>query len=170
MFTVNLIDLDRSGPIQFHRFVPMDHALWEGADLELSGPVEVDLLVTATATGQVLADGRLRAPIRRRCRRCLEPVELVLDEALSLVWEIKDELEEEDDGEIRPLDPVGNQLDMQAAIREELILLAPAYVVCGAECRGLCPICGIDRNKQECDCTHDEPDPRWNALRDLGHE
>ncbi len=170
MFRVSLIDLDRSGPIEVHQVVGENDAIWAGADLHLSGPVQVALTVSATPTGQVVARGVVSAPMARECRRCLEAVEHLLREPLSLVWEVKDQLAEEDDGEIRPLDPTGNELNMGDAIREELILVAPTFVLCKEDCLGLCPQCGIDRNTSECECTHDEPDPRWEALRELRND
>ncbi len=43
----------------------------------------------------------------------------------------------------------------------------PLVPLCRADCRGLCPTCGVDHNVATCDCATDEPDPRWAALRSL---
>ncbi|MGB1779712.1 MAG: DUF177 domain-containing protein, partial [Longimicrobiales bacterium] len=59
---------------------------------------------------------------------------------------------------------------LSKAVREEMILAVNPYVVCEPECRGLCPKCGANLNEGACDCTDDEVDPRWAALRDLKSE
>lgn len=166
------MDLDRAGSVRVQREIESTSALWDDADLDLTGPVSVELVLTATASGQVVARGRVQARLGRRCRRCLEPVKVELDQELNLVWappdQLEDEVEEEDaGGEVRRLDASANELKLADAIREEVILAAPTYVVCSEECQGLCPRCGINRNERSCDCTLKEPDPRWDALRAL---
>lgn len=177
MLSVKLTDLDRSGSVRVQREVSADHALLGGMEPELGGPVEVDLLVTATATGQVVARGMITAPLVQACRRCLERVVHDLEVDLAMVWAPPDELGNEEGGaadaegrEIRSLDLSDNELDLGLAVREELILAAPRYVLCEEDCRGLCPQCGINRNVDTCECTLAEPDPRWDALRKLKDE
>ncbi|MGB6974060.1 MAG: DUF177 domain-containing protein [Terracidiphilus sp.] len=43
----------------------------------------------------------------------------------------------------------------------------PARTLCKADCKGLCPRCGKNRNVEPCDCAEGESDPRWQALEDL---
>jgi uncharacterized protein len=170
MFRVNLVDLDREGTLAVRREIPWDDPLWEDTDLALRGTVMVELAVSATPTGQVVARGALRASLDRKCRRCLEPVDPVIDERLELVWAVADELGDEEDEQIRVLAPTGNQLDMGPAIREELVLTAPPWVLCREDCCGLCPHCGVNLNVEECSCSPDERDPRWDALRALKND
>lgn len=174
MFRVSLLDLDRKGTLEFDRDVPADHPLWEGTDLSLESKVEIRMRITATPTGQVVARGTLTATVDRPCRRCLEPVDPVVDEELVLVWAVPDSLgheaEGEDDGETRTLEQGSGELDLGPAIREELLLASPLWVLCREDCRGLCPVCGANRNLDECDCSLEEPDPRWDALRALKND
>lgn len=170
MLKVNLMDLDREGPIQIDRKIGSQDPLWDGTELPLTGPVSVDLSVSATATGQVLARGSVRAEMKFECRRCLAEVIRELHENLTLIWAPRDEFpgeEEEGQGELRVLELGVGELDLGPAVREELILATPKFVECREDCRGLCPRCGIDRNEESCDCTLEEPDPRWDALRAL---
>lgn len=168
MLKVKLSDLARRGSVQVKGSVSPDERFWEASDLELVAPMEVDLTVTYTAVGQVLARGSVELPLRHRCRRCLKEVVQEVAPELTLVWSPPDELEAEGEGpEIRRLDPAGDELDLGDAIREEVILAAPRFVLCRKDCQGLCPHCGVDRNVESCDCSLDEPDPRWDALRAL---
>jgi uncharacterized protein len=77
---------------------------------------------------------------------------------------------DEDDGGVYPLEPEGEELDLSQAVREEVILAVNPYVECDPKCRGLCPRCGTNLNREVCACTDDEVDPRWAALRDLKSE
>jgi uncharacterized protein len=172
MLRVNLTDLDRAGTLRVQPSIAADDPLWSESGLDLAGPVELDLELSATPTGQILVRGTMKAPLRHQCRRCLAEVERVLHEELTLVWAPPDELDEErdEDAEIRRLELSQNELDLGEAIREELLLAAPSYVLCREDCRGLCPRCGVNRNEESCDCVVVEPDPRWDALRQLEDE
>lgn len=172
MFRVNLNDLDRQGSRTVRGEIPADDPVWQGLDeLAPGDAVKVDLHLTTTLTGQVLARGSISTEIERQCRRCLGDVTVRVDEDVNLVWSVPDELsEDEEDGEIRHLDPSSNELDLTAALREEFLLAAPRFVLCREDCAGLCPQCGINRNEETCACTLEEPDPRWDALRALENE
>jgi uncharacterized protein len=171
MLTLDLAELDRRGRLPVEGELAPDLPLWEGLDLKVEGPVDVRLEAQATSSGEVLVRGTVAARFSSECRRCLEPVEAELEEEVAILFTPPDQLAEEDrGGEIRVLDPEGNALDLAPAIREEVFLDAPAWVVCRPDCQGLCPKCGTNRNENTCDCTLEEPDPRWAALRGLTEE
>lgn len=46
-------------------------------------------------------------------------------------------------------------IDITEPIRQELLLHFPIIKVCSKGCKGLCPHCGKDRNKQKCDCKNE---------------
>ncbi len=169
MFRVDLVALERSGRLPVEGGIPASDPLWEGSELPLRGTVKVKGEMLLTGTGQVLFRGALEAGLAPPCRRCLETAEVELHLPLDLVWTVPDELGEED-GELRTLDPLATELDVGEVFREELILAAPHYPLCRPECQGLCPRCGANRNEVTCDCTLEEPDPRWEALRALKNE
>ena len=58
-------------------------------------------------------------------------------------------------------------VDITEAVREGLLVAKPLQVLCKEECRGLCPVCGVDRNVESCDCDTDTVDPRLVALKQL---
>jgi uncharacterized protein len=61
----------------------------------------------------------------------------------------------------------GAAIDLDELVREEILLAVPDHVLCSEECKGLCPVCGIDRNVGSCECQSHEVDTRWEALRKL---
>ncbi|MDD5006043.1 MAG: DUF177 domain-containing protein [Candidatus Omnitrophica bacterium] len=51
-----------------------------------------------------------------------------------------------------PLVEAGQFIDVTKNIREEIILDYPIKFLCKPDCRGLCPKCGKDLNKEKCNC------------------
>ncbi|MBN2483406.1 MAG: DUF177 domain-containing protein [Candidatus Omnitrophica bacterium] len=43
-------------------------------------------------------------------------------------------------------------LEMDNAIREEILLHFPMKVLCKTDCKGLCTVCGSNLNHSRCDC------------------
>jgi uncharacterized protein len=65
----------------------------------------------------------------------------------------------------------GDDLDVHAWARDALALALPTKIVCGDDCRGLCPVCGENLNQAGPDHTHEpDPDPRWSKLSELRFE
>ncbi len=172
MLGLGLAELERAGSLKIQRAVSEDDPLWAEAGLGLGGPVSLDLRARITGAGQVLVTGVIEVPVVGECRRCLADVRQTFRQEVALVWSEPAELAAESDGEeeIRTLDPGASEIDLGEAIREELILSAPAYLLCRDECKGLCPQCGANLNDGPCGCETEEQDPRWEALRALKKE
>lgn len=67
--------------------------------------------------------------------------------------------------------PLGDDfLDMAPMIRDQLLLQLPLAPVCSENCKGLCNKCGVDLNKDSCDCESEITDPRWDALSQITFE
>ncbi|MEE8596298.1 MAG: DUF177 domain-containing protein [bacterium] len=47
---------------------------------------------------------------------------------------------------------IGSRIDLSVGIRETIVLSIPIALLCKANCRGLCPVCGKNKNKEKCDC------------------
>jgi uncharacterized protein len=169
MLRVDLGQLGREGSVVVEGTISAEDDLWKDTDLQWAGDVDVRLRAAFAGTGEVVARGRARGTLRQECRRCLEPVETTVDHDLTLVF-VEDGAQHEDDGSTYVFEASGAELDLSEAVREELVLAVNPYVVCDPECRGLCPRCGKDLNEGPCDCTEEETDPRWAALRDLNSE
>ena len=168
MLTLDLSRLEREGTLEFGGTIPPDADLWKGSDLTFHGPVEVSGTARFAGSGEVLVDARIAGRLEQECRRCLAQVVTPVEMDRLLVFGEFDE--DAGGGEIRPMDGDATELDLGEAVREELILAVDPFVLCGPDCRGLCPRCGIDRNRETCDCNLEEEDPRWDALRALKNE
>jgi len=48
-----------------------------------------------------------------------------------------------------------------------VLLEVPMAPLCDADCKGLCPRCGANRNRETCGCPREAADPRFEALGKL---
>ena len=61
----------------------------------------------------------------------------------------------------------GWQLDVEAFVYDEILVNWPAKILCKEDCKGICPVCGQNRNLKECGCDTFVPDPRMAAIQDI---
>ncbi len=47
-----------------------------------------------------------------------------------------------------------HMLDLDKIVGDNVFLNLPSQFFCKADCKGLCPICGKNRNKEECKCSN----------------
>jgi uncharacterized protein len=165
MLKLSLAAVDR-GEVRVREQVPPEHPLFAGTGVELARPLEVDLEARSVGEG-VLLRGTLRTTVRLACRRCLSPVEKDVDEEVNLLF--VEGMGEDDDtgGEVYPLPPRGDEVDLTEAVREQVLLDMPEYALCREECRGLCPTCGANLNEGACECVPEAAPSPWEALRQI---
>jgi len=63
--------------------------------------------------------------------------------------------------------PETAQINLNPLVREYMLLEVPISTLCREDCKGLCPICGENRNEVMCHHEEDTSDPRLNILRTL---
>jgi uncharacterized protein len=116
---------------------------------------------------KVFVKAELTTPIELECARCLNPVELILKGAFE--------------NQYRPLpktvkgtlDDIGigyyseEYIDLSDDFRESLLLELPIKVLCSESCEGLCPRCGKNLNKGECDCHLESEEVRSSRFGEL---
>ena len=124
---------------------------------------DFDGVVEALDGGAVRVRGEIHTRWVGECRRCLGPAEGDLDIEVSELFERVPESED-----IYPLG--ADRLDLEPLVRDAIYLELPQAPLCKADCQGLCPECGADRNTVDCGHAIDVIDPRWAALRELGPE
>jgi uncharacterized protein len=124
---------------------------------------EFDGVVESLDGGAVRVRGHVHTRWEGECRRCLGPAAGDLDVDVSELFE---RVPESDD--IYPLG--ADRLDLEPLVRDAIYLELPQAPLCTADCQGLCPECGADRNTVDCGHAIDVMDPRWAALRELGPE
>jgi uncharacterized protein len=170
MLTIPLVQLEQQGSLEIHAAIPPDDPGWQGTGLRFSTPLSVSGRVLWIPSGDVLARLRLQGVLAQECCRCLEPVAVQVDEGVDILFTSMDESEELEDDGSRPLPAGAMELDLAGAVREELVLSVSTFAVCAPDCRGLCPGCGMNLNRERCVCSAEAQDPRWDVLRALNKE
>lgn len=121
---------------------------------------------------RLLVKGEIHASLLIPCSRCLEEfpyrvdVEF-LDEYLPLEVLEREGLEVELSQEEADLSFYGEVIDTEALYLEKIYLSLPMKPLCSQDCKGLCPRCGVNLNRQSCQCHLEEVDPRWEPLKAL---
>jgi uncharacterized protein len=140
---------------------PFSDPAWRLDDLSLQ--LERDSL-------DVLVHGEIRATVPQVCGRCLEPfgarVTAGVDVRVVPRPATADNVElAADDLDVEFYEK--DELDLDVLIETEATLALPMKPLCREDCRGLCPVCGGNRNVVACGCPDRAPDPRLAVLRDL---
>lgn len=121
-------------------------------------------------------EGAVQSRIRLSCSRCLAEYEEPLSSrfALTFVRELPEVADEAGDDEIElSADEMGltlfhgDEIDLGAAIVEQVLMALPMHPLCRQECRGLCPQCGINLNEGSCSCEQPVFNSKFAALKNL---
>ncbi len=138
-------------------------------------PVLEVLLKAAYVNNRVLIRGSWQAELTGECSRCLEQTDYTLQESFN------EEFIHQQAGENGKFPYTDTEKREQYLFKGELLRLdeyfkqaffiaQPLKILCHEECKGLCPVCGRDRNKYSCSCADEKTDDRWSLLDKLRKE
>ena len=164
MLRVDLRELAQKGAVETRGELKQDDPAVEGTDLGLREPVVVGGRLQPIGDGRFYWHGTVHTVIGGECRRCLTPVAKPLNLQIGALFAQDPEALEDPDA--FPVPPEATEIDVTPAVREELMLAAPRYLVCRDDCKGLCPQCGKDLNAGPCGCAP-ATDARWQPLKAL---
>jgi uncharacterized protein len=113
--------------------------------------------------------GDLSTTVEVPCSRCLESVRVPVEVKYDLIYRPMSTIARAEEmavprGEEEIGFYEGDGLQLEDVAKEQVLLSLPMVTVCqGGQCRGLCPVCGANRNRESCDCGK-KADPRWEGL------
>jgi uncharacterized protein len=137
-------------------------ARWREADPGLEfGDARITGLVRLSRHGvDILVQGSLSGQMELACSRCLESfaAPAAIDFALLLAPGPVNASAAE--AELSPDDLdldyyTGEIVDLESLLREQIILLLPLKPLCDEACKGLCPHCGANLQREPCTCPTD---------------
>ncbi|HEV8429777.1 MAG TPA: DUF177 domain-containing protein [Pyrinomonadaceae bacterium] len=139
----------------------------------------ISLTEPATITGkirlagkEVFVNGHFETRAQVECDRCLQPVETPVNTDFALEYIPGSEYESGSPAELTDAEMSvsvfdGEAIDVDEIVKEQILLAVPTRMLCREDCKGICPECGTNRNTGDCNCTTEDIDPRWAALKNL---
>jgi uncharacterized protein len=151
-----------AGAIEF-----LDPKLRQKGPLKASGKVDL----VSDSLGEIRVKGHVAVVMEADCDRCLEPAPYPIDADFELYYRplaqgFGDE-KELDEGEAEMGFYEGDGVELNDTLREYVLLALPMQRLCSMKCKGICPVCGQNRNQNPCQCQATAVDDRWAALKQL---
>ena len=160
-------------------------------DFKVVGATDVVGTVRREKGTTVILEVRVSSVIEVTCSRCLEPFTVpvyvdvttrfvppadfakVTEETAARTGRLKAGDADEDEDEAGVEEHVlglaeyrDEKIDLGEVVREQLYLALPMKPLCREDCKGLCPVCGVNRNRETCTCQQEWVDPRMAALKE----
>jgi uncharacterized protein len=141
-------------------------------EFEIVDPIHLDLEVQKAGEDKFRLLGHVRTTLEVPCSRCLEPFRIPVDMPFDLSYVPQEDQDAHAEREIQENDLStsyyrGESIDLGDLLREQFYLALPMKPLHDEECRGLCPHCGTNLNRDTCDCKANWEDPRLAALKTL---
>jgi len=112
--------------------------------------------------------GKLITTIEYACDRCLVKIPAPLTLPIQIILSnYKVISPDKSDIEIVYFDANEKYLDLNNLIADLIALERPIKPLCQINCEGLCPTCGINKNKSLCSCRNEKKNTVWDKLKDF---
>jgi uncharacterized protein len=170
MLLLNLAKI-RTAHERFDREYPPETFADDRETFTVATPVKLGVDIYRDKENVRLA-GRVQTTLELLCSRCLEPFTVPVDATFDLRYRPRAEAAVESEREVQEDDFAtafydNDEIDLGELMREQFYLAVPMKPLCDDGCRGLCPQCGINLNKETCACATAWEDPRFAALKAL---
>jgi uncharacterized protein len=189
-----LLDITRlrTAPQDVHRQIPPEEFADLKEEFRVVGPTDVVGTVRRDKGTTVILDVRVSSVMEMTCSRCVEPftvpvyanvrtrfvppaefakvtAETAASDGKLTADEEADEMSEGDSDDAEEVVGIAeyrdDKIDLTEVVREQLYLALPMKPLCREDCKGLCPVCGVNRNRETCTCQETWVDPRMAALK-----
>jgi uncharacterized protein len=142
--------------------------LSEESDLHQILPVQAELLLQRKNDHQVDCSGSVHTGIRLTCDRCLADYDFPVATDFHFILECASE--EATQWTLREIECSSAEIDLvhlteplvdvEDILRQQVYLSLPVKQICSPDCKGLCPKCGLDLNREHCTCPKNaQPSP-----------
>lgn len=115
------------------------------------------------ATQGLLFDAHLQGFTDLECARCLETFNATLVTNFTELFTFPSHA----DSNTELVLPENGVVDLTQIVSEYFLLEIPINPICKEDCKGLCPVCGINLNKHSCKHETNPTDPRLAVLKSL---
>ena len=159
---LSLSDLKKRGKNSFLLEYSESIDMGEDKDFFLSSPVFSKFKIFFNReTYDVLVIGKIKYTLSLTCSRCLEKFDKDFSLWVRGIFKFHKDRYTEKEVVLtkRDLDTFyykNGKIDLDRFIFESIIVNVPMKPLCKKDCKGLCPICGADLNKEVCSCKVEE--------------
>jgi len=135
----------------------------------------LDISLKIRRVGDIFeVEGLFETRVRLTCSRCLDEFESVLSDRFATTFVPEpvgpQKGTEDDEIELKREEMSityfsGKTIDLHPAIEDPVIMAFPIRAICKTSCKGLCPQCGADLNREPCGCAPLQTDNRFATLK-----
>jgi uncharacterized protein len=150
-------------------------------DFDSERPIDLEGAVARDVHGHVkftltnfgiIAAGEAAATLELSCARCLEPfvtpIDVSFEEEYQPIIDIETGLPSSAPRSDTAFTISANHtVDLSEALRQHLLLAVDLIPVCRADCKGLCPTCGVNLNLESCTCPPADEQSPFAVLQGL---
>ena len=144
---------------------------FQGAKFRQAGPLTVNA-EAELAGKEIRVRGHIFGVLEAACDRCLEKIKIPVELDFDLPYRPMEEIAQEEEVEVGEDELKvgffwGDGVNLADVVKEQVLLSVPMKVVCRPDCRGLCPVCGVNRNARECGCSAQHEDSPFAFLKKI---
>jgi len=138
-----------------------------GSDFSINHIEPFDVVLSMIGSGKLHITFDTKCSILGQCDRCLGDVTFEVPVSVDETVEVSEGQVVTDD-DIGPYSFVdGEEIDIDELILNEILVNFPAKILCQDDCKGICPVCGKNRNIEACGCDDTVLDPRMAQFLDV---
>lgn len=153
-------------------FFPVLAAMTAAGECQFTGSVQV-AIKAERELDHYRFEGTVTVPVQLNCSRCLCSFDRTVFSQFTIFFrEGVAANHEKDEVELEERDLIsasfnGDEIDLMPEIAEQVALEIPFKPLCSENCKGLCAVCGIDLNSNQCSCVIEQKQSKFAALKDL---
>jgi uncharacterized protein len=138
-------------------------------DFQPAGPLEIQAVAELVGS-EIRIRGYIGTRLSAHCDRCLAPITIPIERDFDLAYRPVATIAREEEIEV-PKEELGvgffsgDGVALADVITEQVILAVPMKTLCREDCRGLCPVCGADRNRVDCHCPFPKEESPFARLK-----
>ena len=173
---IDFNDIDENGPQAYRGTFDVSAEDLDRVEVEKGGKVEIEARAEkGNQPGEYLVEGNARFTADLACSRCLEPYPFANASQFHVRFRPfpggpggeNEEIEITDAEELDVEFYSERAIPLRDLAVEQIQLSIPMKPLCDESCLGLCPKCGANRSREQCQCDTSVVDDRWGALKGI---
>ena len=136
---------------------------FSGTEYKFSAPLSIQGKI-ANVSGVLEFTAHVTGTVATFCDRCTKPIDIEIDYDFSETLVQADAIVEDVD-DVIVLDQ--SVINVDDVALNNFLTNCSLQHLCRPDCKGLCQVCGADKNTENCSCEENVTDPRLDILNKL---